>query len=95
MRRQTRATDVKLVHPAMNDGSLASAEITATADFVYASAAGRCRAIVQVPWDGSLSSTGQLSTATVHAYTALAGVLVSGLADPALAVSARAGSPSP
>jgi hypothetical protein len=31
----------------------------------------------------------------VHAYTALAGALVSGLADPALAGSAGAGSASP
>jgi len=57
-------------------------------------AAGRCRAIVRVPWDGSLGASGQLSTATVHAYTALAGVLVSGLADPALAGSTGAGSAS-
>lgn len=58
-------------------------------------AAGRCRAIVRVPWDGSLGASGQLSTATIHAYTALAGVLVSGLADPALVGSAAAGSASP
>lgn len=57
-------------------------------------AAGRCRAIVRVPWDGSLGAVSQLSPATVHAYTALAGVLVSGLADPALAGSAGAGSAS-
>jgi hypothetical protein len=55
-------------------------------------AAGRCRAIVRVPWDSSLGASGQLATATVHAYTALAGVLVSGLADPALAGAAGAGS---
>ncbi|HEY7323821.1 MAG TPA: TcpE family conjugal transfer membrane protein [Streptosporangiaceae bacterium] len=58
-------------------------------------AAGRCRAIVRVPWDGSLGASGQLSTATINAYTALAGVLVSGLADPALVGSAGAGSASP
>jgi hypothetical protein len=57
-------------------------------------AAGRCRAIVRVPWDSSLGASSQLSTGTVHAYTALAGVLVSGLADPALAGSAGAGSTS-
>jgi len=57
-------------------------------------AAGRCRAIVRVPWDSSLGASSQLSTETVHAYTALAGVLVSGLADPALAGSAGAGSNS-
>ena len=55
-------------------------------------AAGRCRAIVRVPWDGGLGASGQLGVATVHAYTALAGVLVSGLSDPALAGSAGAGS---
>ncbi len=53
-------------------------------------AAGRSRAIVRVPWDGSLGASGQLSTATIHAYMALAGVLVSGLADPALVGSAGA-----
>jgi MinD-like ATPase involved in chromosome partitioning or flagellar assembly len=58
-------------------------------------AAGRCRAIVRVPWDSSLGARSQLSAPTVHAYTALAGVLVSGLADPALAGSAVAGSASP
>jgi hypothetical protein len=57
-------------------------------------AAGRCRAVVRVPWDGSLGAGGQLGIATVHAYTALAGVLVSGLAAPALAGSAGAGSAS-
>jgi hypothetical protein len=58
-------------------------------------AAGRCRAIVRVPWDGSLGTSGQLSSVTIHAYTALAGVLVSGLADPALVGPAGAGSASP
>jgi len=58
-------------------------------------AAGRCRAIVRVPWDGSLGAGGQLSTVTIHAYTALAGVLVSGLADPALVGPAGAGSAGP
>jgi hypothetical protein len=57
-------------------------------------ASGRCRAIVRVPWDHSLGVRGQLGTATVHAYTALAGVLVCGLADPVLAGSAGAGSDS-
>jgi hypothetical protein len=44
MRRETCATDVKLVNAAMNDGSFASAEIAATTDLVYASAARGCRA---------------------------------------------------
>lgn len=57
-------------------------------------AAGRCRAIVRVPWDGNLGARRQLGIATVHAFTALAGVLVSGLADPAPAASAGAGSAS-
>ncbi len=62
--------------------------------------AGRCRAIVRVPWDDQLQShstkwthpaapgsqarqhwAGLLSPATAGAYTALAGVLVAGLAD--------------
>jgi hypothetical protein len=51
-------------------------------------AAGRCRAIVQVPWDDKLTAGGALGPATVHAYTALAGVLIAGLADPASAVGA-------
>src|SRR5690349_17422917 len=45
VRRQTRATDVKLMNPAMNDGSFASADIAATTDFVYARAAGHGRAL--------------------------------------------------
>ena len=51
-------------------------------------AAGRCRAIVQVPWDDRLTAGGALGPATVHAYTALAGVLIAGLAEPASAVGA-------
>jgi hypothetical protein len=52
-------------------------------------ATGRCRAIVRVPWDSRLAGEGALGTATVQAYTALAGVLVSGLAaSAALADSA-------
>jgi MinD-like ATPase involved in chromosome partitioning or flagellar assembly len=51
---------------------------------------GRCRAIVRVPWDEQLRTTEPeplrspgarpLSPAAVQAYTALAGVLVAGLA---------------
>jgi TcpE family len=51
-------------------------------------AAGRCRAVVQVPWDDRLTEGGALGSATVHAYTALAGVLIAGLADPASALGA-------
>ena len=47
-------------------------------------ARGRCRAIVRVPWDGSLIAAPDLPAAlhpqTRLACTALAGVLVSGLA---------------
>jgi MinD-like ATPase involved in chromosome partitioning or flagellar assembly len=50
-------------------------------------ARGRCRAIVRVPWDEQLRTTEAqsaggrpLSPAAVQAYTALAGVLVAGLA---------------
>ena len=42
-------------------------------------AAGRCRAVVRVPWDARMSA-GALGADTVRAYTALAGVVVSGLA---------------
>jgi MinD-like ATPase involved in chromosome partitioning or flagellar assembly len=73
----------------LNGLSMQTAEDSARATTV---AAGRCRAIVRVPWDSSLGAGGQLSTVTVHAYTALAGVLMSGLTDPALAGSAGAGS---
>jgi cellulose biosynthesis protein BcsQ len=45
-------------------------------------ASGRCRAIVQVPWDERLRGPAAhpLATPTVRAYTALAGVVVAGLA---------------
>jgi MinD-like ATPase involved in chromosome partitioning or flagellar assembly len=47
-------------------------------------ARGRCRAIVRVPWDGSLTAAADLPAAlhpqTRLACTALAGVLISGLA---------------
>jgi hypothetical protein len=47
-------------------------------------ARGRCRAIVRVPWDGSLTTAPDMPAAlrpqTRLACTALAGVLVSGLA---------------
>ena len=69
-----------------------SKQTAADAERATTVAVGRCRAIVRVPWDSSLGASGELGTATVHAYTALAGVLVSGLADPALAGSAGAGS---
>jgi TcpE family len=49
------------------------------AEKAAAVASGRCRAIVRVPWDSRLSGTAPLSANTVHACTALAGVLVAGL----------------
>jgi hypothetical protein len=54
-------------------------------DKAAAVASGRCRAIVRVPWDERLRErpAAALGTATVHAYTALAGVLVAALADSA------------
>jgi MinD-like ATPase involved in chromosome partitioning or flagellar assembly len=49
-------------------------------------ARGRCRAIVRIPWDDGLAAgaTGvsSLRPQARHAYTALAGVLVAGLAAP-------------
>jgi MinD-like ATPase involved in chromosome partitioning or flagellar assembly len=47
-------------------------------------ARGRCRAIVRIPWDDTLAagtaSVSSLRPQVRHAYTALAGVLVAGLA---------------
>jgi MinD-like ATPase involved in chromosome partitioning or flagellar assembly len=58
-------------------------------------ARGRCRAIVRVPWDDLLSgrpaAPSALHPQTRLAYTALAGVLVSGMA----AMTAEAGSQAP
>jgi MinD-like ATPase involved in chromosome partitioning or flagellar assembly len=52
-------------------------------------AAGRCRAILRVPWDDRLTAGSALGLATVHAYTALAGVIVAGLAASAAAHGPR------
>ncbi len=62
-----------------------SDQTTVHAEKAAAVATGRCRAIVRVPWDSRLGGEGALgtaplSTAAVQAYTALAGVLVAGLA---------------
>jgi hypothetical protein len=62
-----------------------SDQTTVHAEKAAAVATGRCRAIVRVPWDGRLGGEGALgpaplSTAAVQAYTALAGVLITGLA---------------
>ncbi len=46
-------------------------------------AAGRCRAIIRVPWDDGLAAGGPLGTSSVQAYSALAGVLMAALAESA------------
>lgn len=53
-------------------------------DGAAAVATGRCRAIVRVPWDDQLDGHGPIGTAAVHAYTALGGLVVAGLADPVM-----------
>jgi MinD-like ATPase involved in chromosome partitioning or flagellar assembly len=71
----------------LNGVSVATA---AHVDKAAAVAAGRCRAIVRVPWDDRLADGGAVGLATVHAFTALAGVLVAGLAKP-VGASSRVG----
>jgi hypothetical protein len=62
-----------------------SEQTTVHAEKAAAVATGRCRAIVRVPWDSRLSDKtlgpAPLSANTVRAYTALAGVLIAGLAS--------------
>jgi hypothetical protein len=69
-----------------------SAQTAANAERAAGIAVGRCRAVVRVPWDAQLSGGGALSPDTVRAFTALAGVLISGLAEtrPADAVASVA-----
>jgi len=63
-------------------------------DKVVGVAAGRCRAIVRVPWDDRLAAGAAIGSTTVQAFTALGGVLIAGLAKPARAVTpAGAGRP--
>jgi hypothetical protein len=57
-----------------------SAQTAAHAERAAGIAIGRCRAVVRVPWDARLSDGGALGAETVRAFTALAGVLVSGMA---------------
>jgi hypothetical protein len=71
-----------------------SAQTAAHAERAAGVAVGRCRAVVRVPWDGALSSGGALSGETVRALTALAGVLISGLAAGRPADGAAAATPS-
>ncbi len=58
-----------------------SAQTTVHAERAASVAAGRSRAVVRVPWDAGLSDGGALGAETVRAYAALAGVLISGLAE--------------
>ncbi len=76
-----------------------SAQTAAHAQRAAGVAVGRCRAVVRVPWDTRLSSGGALGAETVRAVTALAGVLISGLAvarpaDMAAPAAPSTGSPS-
>jgi TcpE family len=61
-----------------------SAQTAGHVDRAAAVAAGRCRAILRVPWDDGLANSGALGMTSVRAYTALAGVLVAGLAESAV-----------
>jgi hypothetical protein len=58
-----------------------SAETAANAERAAGIAIGRCRAVVRVPWDARLWGGGALAAETVRAFTAVAGVLISGLAE--------------
>jgi TcpE family len=64
------------------------------AEKTAAVASGRSRAIVRVPWDERIRSREPLATATIHAYTALAGVLVAAYAEATPAAAAPAGGPA-
>jgi hypothetical protein len=59
-----------------------SAATATNVDKAAAVAAGRCRAVVRVPWDGRLADGGAVGIATVQAYTALCGVVIAGVAKP-------------
>ncbi len=61
-----------------------SARTAGYVDGAAAVATGRCRAIVRVPWDDQLPGHGPIGTAAVHAYTAIGGLVVAGLADPVM-----------
>ena len=63
---------------------------TETAEHIDQAAAvanGRCRAIVRIGFDNALASDGALGVGAIRAYTALAGLLVSGLSQAALSES--------
>jgi len=59
-----------------------STATAANVDKAAAVAAGRCRAVVRVPWDDRLAEGRAVGIATVQAYTALSGVLISGIVKP-------------
>jgi hypothetical protein len=71
-----------------------SAQTAANAERAAGVAVGRCRAVVRVPWDTRLSGGGALREETVRAVTALAGVLVRGLAEARPADVAAPAAPS-
>jgi hypothetical protein len=58
-----------------------SGQTAAHAERTAGVAVGRCRAVVRVPWDTRLSGGGALGAETVRAFTALAGVLIAGVAE--------------
>jgi TcpE family len=58
-----------------------SDQTSAHTDKMAAVAAGQCRAIVRLPWDAGLAAGQAIGVGAIHAYTALAGVLVAGLAE--------------
>jgi hypothetical protein len=72
-----------------------SAQTAAHAERAAGVAIGRCRAVVRVPWDARLSDGGALGAETVRAFTALAGVLISGLAASGPGDASIADAPSP
>jgi TcpE family len=72
-----------------------SAQTAAHAERAAGVAIGRCRAVVRVPWDARLSDGGALGGETVRAFTALAGVLISGLAASGSGDAPIADAPSP
>jgi hypothetical protein len=71
-----------------------SAQTAENADRAAGVAIGRCRAVVRVPWDGRLSGGGALGAETVRAFTAVAGVVISGLAEDQPADAAAPAAPS-
>jgi len=62
-----------------------SAATAAHVDKAAGVVAGRCRAIIRVPWDAKLAEGEAVGMAAVQAFTALSGVLISGLANRARA----------